>query len=99
MGVPCTLAPQVKHLSRPAAGLPGCGAQLLPGLDEATRSRVYVFNAFFLKRLRTNLLKGKDLTPLLKWVKDVDLFQKVGVPQRREQRLSDVHATVALTMC
>ena len=72
------MATQVKHLSRPAASLPGCCSQLLPGLDEATRSRVHVFNAFFLKRLRTNLLNGKDLAPLLKWAKDVDLFQKVG---------------------
>jgi len=70
----------VKHLSRPAASLPGCSSQLLPGLDEATRSRVHVFNAFFLKRLRTNLLKGKDLTPLLKWTKGVDLFEKAGRP-------------------
>ena len=66
----------VKHLSRPAAALPGCSAQLLPGLDEATRSRVHVFNAFFLKRLRTLHLKDKDLTPLLKWTAGVDLFEK-----------------------
>ena len=63
----------VKHLSRPAAALP---TLQLPGLDEATRSRVHVFNAFFLKRLRTNLLKDKDLTPLLKWTTGVDLFEK-----------------------
>ena len=35
-----------------------------------------MFNAFFLKNLRSKLLKNMDLTPLLKWTKGVDLFEK-----------------------
>ena len=65
----------VKYLT--ASARPACGAQLLPGLDDAARSRVHVFNAFFLKRLRALFLAKEDLTPLLKWVAHVDLFNKV----------------------
>ena len=60
------------------AALPGCSPELLPGLDEATRSRVHVFNAFFLQRLRTCIKHKRDLAPLLGWIKGVDLFKKAG---------------------
>ena len=48
-------------------------------MDEATRSRVHVFSAFFHERLRTRMRnKKKDLAPLLGWVNGVELFKKAA---------------------
>ena len=68
----------------PAVALPGCSPELVQGLDEATRSRVHVYSAFFHKRLHNTLSSSKqrdrDLSPLLGWTEGVDLFKKAGHP-------------------
>ena len=51
-------------------------ARLLPGLDAMTRKRVHIFDTYFLTKLRDLLSKKKDLSRLLRWVGDVDLFDK-----------------------
>ena len=50
--------------------------QLMPGLDASVQDRVHIFNSFFLKKLRQLTLEKKSLQPLLKWVRNVDVFSK-----------------------
>ena len=48
----------------------------MPGLDASVQDRVHIFNSFFLKKLRQLTLEKKSLQPLLKWVRNVDVFSK-----------------------
>ena len=78
----------VKYLLQPLPEQPPTCKQLLPGLSDKSRERVHIFNAFFLKRLRLTINKGRDLDAMLKWTKDVDLFEKdfLFVPVHEVQR-------------
>ena len=63
----------IKYLSGPPQQL--C-VKFIPGLDEKSRSRVHMFSAFFLKRLKTTITKGLSMHTMMKWVRDVDLLAK-----------------------
>ena len=52
----------------------GEASDVLPRLGKVDRSRVHVFNSFFLKRLKSALSANQGLECLLKWVKGVDLL-------------------------
>ena len=44
---------------RPSRG--ASGSKFIPRLDETSRSRVHVFNSFFLKKLKETIEKGLDM--------------------------------------
>ena len=86
----------IKHLSGPPQQL--C-TEFMPRLDETSRSRVHVFNAFFLKKLEDTITQGLGMHKMMKWVRGVDLLAKdflfVPVHEQRDRG----HWALAVICC